>query len=105
MLRAHFTSDEEDKIVQNIAKKGGLAETRNVFPAILESMNEWTTPKYMEKFQSKIPGPILSLTKKYYLPDYKACIKPKRDAPLADTEPIFQRVGCFGLSFCFPCII
>lgn len=105
LARQHFTEEEEAKIVEQIGKNSGLAGFRNVFPAIMESMDTWGTPAQRQKIEASMPGPMLKLAEKYFYPDYETFVKPKRDAPLMDSEPLLTRVGCCGFSFCFPCIL
>lgn len=106
LAREHFTEQDEAKIVEKIGKEeANLKVLRNLFPAIMEAMASWGTPAQREKFESNFPGPLRHLAKKYWYPDYETFVKPKRDAPFLEAEPLLQRVGCFGISFCFPCII
>ncbi len=106
LARQHFIEEEEEKIVEKIGKQeANLKVLRSMFPAILEAMDVWGTPAQRSKFESKFPGPLLHVAKKYWFPDYESFVRPKRDAPLLETEPLLKRVGCFGIPFCFPCII
>ena len=106
LARQHFTEEEETKLVENFAQKEfKLSEVRNVWPAMMEAIDAWGTPEQRAKMESNVPGPIIHLAAKYWTPDYENCMKPKRDAPFLDSEPLLQRVGCFGISFCFPCIL
>lgn len=106
LARLHFTEEEEGKLVEKIGRQeASLKVLRNMFPAIMESMKEWGTPALRDDFEKKFPGLLRHLSNKYWNPDYETWVRPKRDAPLLQTEPFLTRVGCFGFSFCFPCIL
>jgi hypothetical protein len=106
LARKHFTEEEERKLVEKIGRQeANFKLMRNVFPAIMESFKAWGTHELLEDFEKKFPGLLRHLSTKYWCPDYETCVRPKRDAPFLDAEPLFTRVGCFGFSFCFPCII
>jgi hypothetical protein len=105
ILRAHFTEEEEKKVTEKIIKKVGLKPMRAVFPSVLYALKQWAKPAFVDKFLQEIPAPAMHLINKYYIPDFETNIRPKRDAPLLSSEPKLSRKGCFGLSFCFPCIL
>ena len=105
LLRANFTEQEEKRVVQRILQNAGLAEMRNIFPAVKESMESWATPEYIEMFSGEIPAPLRYVASNYYEPDYETFIRPKRDAPFLDSEPRLSQKGCFGISFCFRCVL
>ncbi|KAL3771211.1 hypothetical protein ACHAWU_010298 [Discostella pseudostelligera] len=105
LMRSHFTEEEENKTVDKILKAGGLALTKTFLPAILLSMQLWMTPESYDEFCKSLPMPIKHLTFKYYLPDFENVVIPMRDAPTLTKEPKLKKVGCFGIAFCFPCIL
>jgi hemerythrin-like domain-containing protein len=105
LARENFTEADEKKVTEKILRKAGLGEMRCMFPSILSAVNEWGTPAYAEKLKQQVPPPLLYVANNYYVPDHETYIKPKRDAPLLETKPHLSRKGCFGISFCFPCIM
>ena len=106
LARKHFTEDEERKLVEKIGRQeANLKLLRKVFPAVMESFNTWGTRELRDDFEKKFPGLLRHLATKYWYPDYETSVRPKRDAPFLDTEPLLTRVGCCGFSFCFPCIL
>ena len=106
LARLHFTEKEEEMLVESFAhKEFKLSDMRKIWPSVVYAMNDWATPAQHEKIASSMPKFFGQLAAKYWIPDYDNCIRPKRDAPFLDSEPVFQRVGCFGISFCFPCIL
>lgn len=106
LARVHFTEEEETKLVASFAQKEfSLAALRNIWPAMIEAIDSWGTPEQRKKIESSMPGFIAKLAAKYWMPDYENCIRPKRDAPFLETEPLLKRVGCLGIPFCFPCIL
>ena len=104
LLRANFTKEEEEKIIEKISQRGGLVGLRIVFPSISLAMQEWTKPAFYDDFMSTIPPPVRYLLLNYFAPDYENCILPKRDAPFLSEKPNLKRVGCCKIC-CFPCII
>jgi hypothetical protein len=105
LARTHFTEAEETAIVEKILQSYSLGDTRNAIPFLVTDMRVWATPEYVEGFIGSMPGPLQSLLKNYWIPDFETSIKPKRDAPFLDTEPKLTKKGCCGISFCFPCIL
>lgn len=104
LAKQHFTASEEMKIINKIVRRSPPSDVRKFFPPLLFAVSEWATPEYYDEFRKEIPGPVLHVMEKYYVPDFDTNIKPKRDAPFLMEEPILSRRKCFGLSFCFPCI-
>lgn len=106
LLRAHFTEKENQAVVQKIIAKAGLSGCRFEVPAILYAMEDWATPAFRQGFIESIPAPIRHLVFKYYIPDYQNSVVPMRDAPLLKGgKPPLKKVGCFGLPFCFACVV
>ncbi|KAI2504697.1 Hemerythrin HHE cation binding domain [Fragilaria crotonensis] len=113
LLRAHFTQKENDEIVQEILKRGGVQSMRNLLPSILVAMQQWGSLDFFEEFWGSIPGPVRHLATNYFIPDYENCIAAKRDAPFWEAtaknrhqqRPPLKRTKCCKISFCFPCII
>ncbi|CAJ1945200.1 unnamed protein product [Cylindrotheca closterium] len=99
-----FTEAEEKKILNKIIRRSKPTTTRKFSPSILISVSEWSTPEYYLEFRKEIPGPVLHVMEKYYRPDFETSIKPKRDAPFLQEEPILSRRKCFGLPFGPSCI-
>mmetsp|Transcript_27729 Transcript_27729/g.59228 ORF Transcript_27729/g.59228 Transcript_27729/m.59228 type:complete len:159 (-) Transcript_27729:246-722(-) len=105
ILRNNFTQKEEIEIVEKILQAGGLALAKKFLPAILLAISEWATSEYYEDFCASIPPPIKHLAFKYYLPDFENVAMAMRDAPTFDKKPKLKKVGCCGISVCFPCIL
>jgi hypothetical protein len=105
LLRANFTKEEEDVIIQQLAQSGGLSGMRLVLPMVLLAMKEWATPTFCDEFTESLPLPIRHLVANYFLPDEINCVLPKRDAPFLAKEPTLNRVKCCKIPFCCPCII
>ena len=105
IAREHFTEEEEAKVVEKIGKEGSIKLMRNIFPAIMESIQTWGTPAQKAKIDALMPGPIKYLAAKYFNPDYETFVRPKRDAPLLEFEPVLSKKPCCGIPFCFPCIV
>ena len=99
-----FTEAEEKKVQHKIIKRSKLSATRTCYPSRMISVSEWSTPEYFGDFRKEIPGPVLHVMEKYYRPDFDTNIKPKRDAPFLQEEPILSRRKCFGLSLGPSCI-
>jgi hemerythrin-like domain-containing protein len=104
LAKKFFTESEEKKILNKIMRRSRPSDIRKFLPSLLFSVSEWSTPEYYMEFRKEIPGPVLHVMEKYYVPDFETSIKPKRDAPFLVEEPILSRKKCFGLSFCIPCI-
>ncbi len=113
LLRAHFTQKENDEIVLDILKRGGVQSMRNLLPSVLVAMQQWGSLDFYEEFWGSIPGPVRHLATNYFIPDYENCIAAKRDAPFWEAtaknrhqqRPPLKRTKCCKISFCFPCII
>lgn len=105
LVRNNYTQAEEGVIVEKIIQAGGLAMTKKFLPAILMALQEWATKGFYDQFVQSIPPPIRHLLFKYYIPDYENYTIPMRDAPTMEKEPKLSRIGCCGISFCFPCIL
>lgn len=105
ILRENFTQEEEGATTEKILQAGGLTLAKVFLPAVVLAMQEWATKEFYDQFIATIPPPIKHLLFKYYLPDHKSCVIPKRDAPTLDEKPQLTKVGCCGISFCFPCIL
>lgn len=105
LLRDNFTQEEEGAIVEKIIQAGGLPMTKKFLPAVLVAMQEWATPEFYDNFKKSIPPPILHLVSKYYIPDFENVTVAMRDAPTMEKKPVLKKVGCCGISFCFPCIL
>lgn len=105
ILRENFTQEEEGKIVEKILQAGGLTMAKVFLPAVVLAIQEWATKDFYEQFLASMPPPIKHLLFKYYLPDHQTFVIPMRDAPTLDEKPKLSKVGCCGISFCFPCIL
>jgi len=105
LLRANFTKEEEDPIIQKIGQSGGLGGIRLIFPCIVLAMKEWASPLFFDDFMATIPAPIRHLMDTYIVPDELNCVVPKRDAPFLSEKPALNRVKCCRVPFCCPCII
>ncbi|KAL9181720.1 hypothetical protein ACHAXT_012063 [Thalassiosira profunda] len=105
ILREHFTQEEEGAIVEKILQGGGLAMARTFLPAVIAAMQEWASKEFYDEFVASMPPPIRHLAFTYYVPDYENVVVPMRDAPTLAKKPALKRVGCFGIPFCFPCIL
>lgn len=105
LLRDNFTQEEEGKIVEKILAGGGLKMTKKFLPAILLAMQEWAKPEFYEVFLGSMPPPVRHLAFKYYLPDFENVVMAMRDAPTLAKKPSLKKTGCFGIPFCFPCIL
>jgi hypothetical protein len=107
IARRHYTKADEDAMVQKMLASHPFSELRDVFPAVLEGIDEWATPEYKKEFLSAMPGLLVYLVNNYFVPDYGTYIAPKRDAPFFDrgNKPILTKKNCLGVFFCCKCII
>eukprot|EP00563_Minutocellus_polymorphus_P018128 CAMPEP_0197726070 /NCGR_PEP_ID=MMETSP1434-20131217/13382_1 /TAXON_ID=265543 /ORGANISM="Minutocellus polymorphus, Strain CCMP3303" /LENGTH=300 /DNA_ID=CAMNT_0043311883 /DNA_START=31 /DNA_END=933 /DNA_ORIENTATION=+ len=105
ILRENFTQEEEGVIIEKILQAGGLSMTKVFLPAVVLAMQEWASKGFYDQFLESMPPPIKHLLFKYYLPDHMTFVIPMRDAPTLDEKPKLTKVGCCGISFCFPCIL
>lgn len=105
LLRANFSKEEEDVIVQKIGARGGLAGLRLILPYVAVAMQEWATPEFYNDFIASLPAPLRHLLFTYHIPDMENCVIPKRDAPFLEKKPTLDRVKCCKLPFCCSCII
>jgi hemerythrin superfamily protein len=104
-LRDNFTEEENDKTVEKILQGGGFALMKKFLPAVILSTQDWATPEFYEDFIGSIPLPIKHLAIKYFIPNFENVAMTMRDAPTMEHEPKLRKVGCCGISFCFPCIL
>lgn len=105
LLRDNFTQEEEGAIVEQILQAGGLEMAKKFLPAVLSAMQEWATSGFYDEFCASMPPPIKHLVFKYFVPDFENVVVSMRDAPTLKTKPKLKKVGCCGISFCFPCIL
>lgn len=105
LLRAHFTQEEEGKVIDKVLKAGGSEMVKKFLPAVLLAAQEWMTEEFYSDFLGSIPPPIKHLVTKYYMPDFENVVSTMRDAPTLESEPKLKRVPCCGIPFCFPCLM
>lgn len=100
ILREHFTEEDNNRVVQQIIKRGGLNEARHFLPSIVLAVREWGGAGLQAGFQGELPGPISHLLTNYYLPDYQNAGVKLRDSPQYDQEPEIRYTPCCGWPCC-----
>jgi len=87
IFHAHFTEEDDNRLVQTILKSLDYNTRKLMFPWILETLPKWATPEYVQKFRAAVPGPVRWLNDKFWTADYNTNIKEKLLSLQLDREP------------------
>mmetsp|Transcript_20404 Transcript_20404/g.30278 ORF Transcript_20404/g.30278 Transcript_20404/m.30278 type:complete len:361 (+) Transcript_20404:169-1251(+) len=104
LLRQSFTEEEHQGIMQKLSQREGLSGARLFLPSVVMALEEWAKPEFVSTLYDQMPAAVRYLMREYYLPDYKYCVVPMRDAPKLKTKPTLNKVKCCKIPFCCSCI-